>query len=506
MVEQSQFAKKTPGVVLRDGPAPEQFRAIKRHWDHARNCNDGIDAWTLSGEKRTFEGEQPLVEAFFASDPLPQGAYGVPRQVELVIFWGHDAQGKRVITEICPIPKPPPPIPPEMVEKFRNDPYIQSHQGVAMNPNLDNDAKPPTETNSSDGKHPAASPNTPARQTPAWTPAQMDRFMAVCKTQFKRLDEKIDDAEMARHLRALFGVSSRQAIDMAVNEAIRRVKDFVDAELAKVDRAYPAYPKAAEPEQGSGVASSTDGETAAANAASSASPSETSERADPGPTVPQVVVAAAPEIPPPAPQEILAASSLSFTGRALLPTEQEWRTMTEVATTGYKSGLLRIDNLEAAKFLVETGRELGIPPSLALRKLHMLGGQISMAAELMWAMVLNSGKLADFSIVEEADRCTVTVRRLGATQPYSTTFSVEMAQRIMTRAEGRLVPLAEKTNWRQMPGVMCRWRAISAACRVIFPDITLGVYSKEEMEDAIEFGETARPSRNAASEPAAGRA
>jgi hypothetical protein len=182
----------------------------------------------------------------------------------------------------------------------------------------------------------------------------------------------------------------------------------------------------------------------------------------------------------------------AFTGRALLPSEAEWRTMGEVAMTGFKSGLLKdIKNEHAAKFIVETGRELGIPPSLALRKINLIHGQPSMAAELMWALVLDSGKLEDFEIVEAADHCTVTVHRKGAKKPYTTTFSLDMARKIVTseyvNGDKKPIPLSDKYNWKSMPGVMCKWRALSAACRTIFPDVTLGLYSREEMEDAIDF-------------------
>lgn len=187
----------------------------------------------------------------------------------------------------------------------------------------------------------------------------------------------------------------------------------------------------------------------------------------------------------------LAVREVAFTGRALFPTKQEQSVMAELAEDGFKSGLLpNIKSLAAAKFIVETGRELGIPPSLALRKIQIIQGQPALAAELMWALVLNSGLVEDFEIDEQPNQCTVMVKRSGK-RPYTTTFTLEMAGKIMTKENGNTIPMSQKYNWRAMPGVMCKWRALSAACRTIFPDVTLGVYSREEMEDNIDF--TAAP-------------
>jgi hypothetical protein len=193
------------------------------------------------------------------------------------------------------------------------------------------------------------------------------------------------------------------------------------------------------------------------------------------------------------PSQVAIIRETAFTGRALLPNKIEWEVQNELAVTGFKSGLLKdIKNEFAAKFIVETGRELGIPPSLALRRMYLVHGQIAMAAELMWALVLNSGKLENFSIEEFDDHCTVMVQRKGTQKPYTTTFTLDMARKIATseydgQGNKKTIPLSDKYNWKAMPSVMCKWRALSAACRTIFPDVTLGLYSREEMDDNIDF-------------------
>jgi hypothetical protein len=43
------------------------------------------------------------------------------------------------------------------------------------------------------------------------------------------------------------------------------------------------------------------------------------------------------------------------------------------------------------------------------------------------------------------------------------------------------ISLADKYNWKQMPQIMMKWRAVAACARVVFPDVVLGLYTPDEM-------------------------
>jgi hypothetical protein len=74
-------------------------------------------------------------------------------------------------------------------------------------------------------------------------------------------------------------------------------------------------------------------------------------------------------------------------------------------------------------------------------------------------------------IDNNGQKCTVTIKRKG-NSPVSVSFSMADAE-----AQG----LAGKDNWRRMPAIMLQWRAVAAACRLVFPDVIGGLYTPEEL-------------------------
>jgi hypothetical protein len=178
--------------------------------------------------------------------------------------------------------------------------------------------------------------------------------------------------------------------------------------------------------------------------------------------------------------------------QGLFPAPSEWQFMRDMAQAAIKSGLLPkgIKSPDAALYIIETGRELGISPALALRKIQIIQGQPTLAAELMLALVKRSGLLDYISIEGDETQCTVTMRRRGESS-YVERFTMDQARKMRTSEwdenskSSKQIPLADKFNWRTMPAVMLKWRAVSAACRTVFPDITLGIYTSEEMQDNL---------------------
>lgn len=186
------------------------------------------------------------------------------------------------------------------------------------------------------------------------------------------------------------------------------------------------------------------------------------------------------------PQLALVPAQSSVSQASLLPAPSEWAFMRDMAQAAIKSGLLPsgIKSPDAALYIIETGRELGIAPTLALRKIQIIQGQPTLAAELMLALVKRSGLLEFISIQGDSQSCTVTMRRKGEAD-YTETFTMDMARQMKTKEDGKVIPLSEKFNWRSMPATMLKWRAVSACCRTVFPDITLGIYTSEEMSDNL---------------------
>ncbi len=97
-------------VVLRDGPVPEQFKLIARHWNDAQGVNDGYALWNMASEKRVFAGAQPVIDAFLADNPLADGKEAERRVINKIIKWGHENSGRHIAVEVLDVPIPPPPI------------------------------------------------------------------------------------------------------------------------------------------------------------------------------------------------------------------------------------------------------------------------------------------------------------------------------------------------------------------------------------------------------------
>lgn len=139
------------------------------------------------------------------------------------------------------------------------------------------------------------------------------------------------------------------------------------------------------------------------------------------------------------------------------------------------------------------GDALGLPMIIALNQLYVVNNRIGMSAQLMMGLCRQKGVLETLDITDDGSTCSVTVKRVGE-QPYTSKFSMDDARKLTTtetewindKPIKKTIQLSEKKNWREQPEVMRRWRAISAAMRIIFPDVILGMYTPEELEASID--------------------
>lgn len=184
-------------------------------------------------------------------------------------------------------------------------------------------------------------------------------------------------------------------------------------------------------------------------------------------------------------------SVIPQTGTVSLPalTESEWNLMWKQAEVIAKSGLVPNSIASPDKVIVVmmTGRELGMPTMTALRSIDVIQGQPAIKPQAMIGLIERSGLLEDIRVEDDGQACTVTMTRAGRA-PHSETFSMDDARQMMTSeyrdGKKRVIPLAEKYNWKQMPATMRKWRAIAACAKVVFPDVILGLYTTEEFGDA----------------------
>ena len=129
-------------------------------------------------------------------------------------------------------------------------------------------------------------------------------------------------------------------------------------------------------------------------------------------------------------------------------------------------------NLPATYACLLAGRELGLGPMEALRKIHMIDGRPSMSAEAMVGLAHREGH----SITGELtpDSATVTGKRADNDDQMTVTWTLEMAKE---------AGLVGKDNWKRYPQAMLWARAASQLCRMLFPDVfTTVAHTPDEMK------------------------
>ena len=140
------------------------------------------------------------------------------------------------------------------------------------------------------------------------------------------------------------------------------------------------------------------------------------------------------------------------------------------------------------------GIELGLMPTLAVDFINVISGKPVLDGKGMLALIYSSGVCESLDIDSKPEICTIKVKRKGYPEQI-VTFSKQDAVVCMVtewvNGVKKTIPLWEKSNWKNQPEVMLKWRCVSKMARQSFPDIIGGLYTKEEIEadvDVLEDG------------------
>lgn len=142
----------------------------------------------------------------------------------------------------------------------------------------------------------------------------------------------------------------------------------------------------------------------------------------------------------------------------------------------HSSRLFAVESPEQALMILMTGREMGIPAMSSLRGFHFIKGKPAMSAQLMSALILRSGKAEYWELIESSSKsATYVTKRIGGRNERSKTFSVD---------DAKLAQLVKTDGmWQKYPAAMCEARAASALARIVYPDLLMGVYLPEELDN-----------------------
>ena len=133
---------------------------------------------------------------------------------------------------------------------------------------------------------------------------------------------------------------------------------------------------------------------------------------------------------------------------------------------------------------IELANRLGVSPLMVMQNLNVIYGRPSWSAQYVIAMINSSGKY-DFELQfdEKTDKNGKPFSCQCWTEKNGRKVTGPVIDMDMARAEGWVGKSGSK--WQTMPQMMLRYRAASFFGRMNCPELTMGIYTREEV---IEIG------------------
>ena len=154
-----------------------------------------------------------------------------------------------------------------------------------------------------------------------------------------------------------------------------------------------------------------------------------------------------------------------------------------------KSGLFGMKTPEQALALMLVAQSEGLHPARAAMEYHVIQGRPALKADAMLARFQNAGGKVQWKSYTDADVTGVFSHPSGGEVSIQWTF--EMA----TKAG-----LTKNPTWKQYPRAMLRARCISEGIRTVYPGVSVGIYTPEEVQDFTP--QVTQPERDITPEPA----
>ncbi len=155
--------------------------------------------------------------------------------------------------------------------------------------------------------------------------------------------------------------------------------------------------------------------------------------------------------------------------------EQLFQMATWIGKSKMYSG---IDTPEAAFTVMLRGLEMGIPMSVALTEIKPFksgdGIKLSVSARLLESQAVSDPAVEYFRLVSSDDKQATYVAKRKGDPEITHTFTMEDAKR---------AGLEGKDNWKKYPKAMLRAAAARELARIVSPGKTIGLRTREEIED-----------------------
>lgn len=137
-----------------------------------------------------------------------------------------------------------------------------------------------------------------------------------------------------------------------------------------------------------------------------------------------------------------------------------------------KSGLFGMKTPDQALALMLVAQSEGLHPARAALEYHIIQGRPSLKADAMLSRFQNAGgKVAWKSYTDEDVTGEFSHPSGGVVQIQ---WTIKMAEK---------AGLTKNQTWRQYPRAMLRARCISEGIRTVYPGVSVGIYTPEEVQD-----------------------
>ena len=136
------------------------------------------------------------------------------------------------------------------------------------------------------------------------------------------------------------------------------------------------------------------------------------------------------------------------------------------------SNLFGVKTMEQAAALMLVAQAEGMHPAIAATHYHIINGRPTLKADAMLARFQQAGGTVNWKTYTDAEVTGTFAHPAGG--QVDITWTVKMAQD---------AGLTKNPTWRQYPRQMLRARCISEGIRTVYPGVTVGVYTPEEVED-----------------------
>lgn len=166
---------------------------------------------------------------------------------------------------------------------------------------------------------------------------------------------------------------------------------------------------------------------------------------------------------------------------------EKWELATKMAASLAKSTIVPKEfqnNANNALIAIEMASRLQTSPLMVMQHLYVVYGRPSWSAQYVIAMINGSGKYdMELQFEEVADKSGKPYSCMCWTEKDGRKVTGPVVTMDLAKAEGWYDKNGSK--WKTMPQIMLRYRAASFFGRMNCPDLMMGMYTREEVE---EFG------------------